>query len=152
MTDDAARDIWSIRKMSQAYNVTPRTLRFYEEKELLFPRREGQTRLYGRNDRARLKLILRGKRYGFCLEDIRQLLNLYGLSDGKFKQMKRLVEIGKARLVALENDMVVLEKTIMELKEYLAWGEEEIRKSTPASSRNLSRDKDLHHATILPTD
>jgi DNA-binding transcriptional MerR regulator len=67
----------SIRAMCSDFNVTPRTLRFYESKELLFPRREGQRRLYSRADRARLTLILRGKRFGFSLEEIRQLLDLY---------------------------------------------------------------------------
>jgi DNA-binding transcriptional MerR regulator len=61
MTDDEM----TIRQMCDAFDVTPRTLRFYEAKELLFPRREGQKRLFTRRDRARLKLILRGKRFGF---------------------------------------------------------------------------------------
>ena len=64
MTDDPTL---TIREMCDAYDVTPRTLRFYEAKELLFPIREGQKRLFTRRDRARLKLILRGKRFGFSL-------------------------------------------------------------------------------------
>ena len=67
----------TIREMCDAFDVTPRTLRFYESKELLFPERDGQKRLFTRRDRARLKLILRGKRFGFSLEEIRQLLDLY---------------------------------------------------------------------------
>ena len=59
--------------MCDAFDVTPRTLRFYEAKELLFPERDGQKRLFTKRDRARLKLILRGKRFGFKLEEIRQL-------------------------------------------------------------------------------
>src|SRR6056297_2417478 len=69
MTDDR---IMTIREMCDAFDVTPRTLRFYEAKELLFPIREGQKRLFTKRDRARLKLILRGKRFGFSLEEIRQ--------------------------------------------------------------------------------
>ena len=65
----------NIREMCEAFDVTPRTLRFYEAKELLFPVREGQKRLFTKRDRARLKLILRGKRFGFSLEEIRQLLD-----------------------------------------------------------------------------
>lgn len=72
MTDETM----TIREMCDAFEVTPRTLRFYEAKELLFPVREGQKRLFTRRDRARLKLILRGKRFGFSLEEIRQLLDL----------------------------------------------------------------------------
>ncbi len=73
----------TIREMCDAFDVTPRTLRFYEAKELLFPIREGQKRLFTRRDRARLKLILRGKRFGFSLEEIRQLLDLYDTGDGQ---------------------------------------------------------------------
>ena len=62
----------TIREMCDSFGVTPRTLRFYEAKELLFPIREGQKRLFTNRDRARLKLIMRGKRFGFSLEDIRQ--------------------------------------------------------------------------------
>ena len=74
-------DLMSIRELCDAYDVTPRTLRFYEAKELLFPIREGQKRLFTKRDRARLKLILRGKRFGFSLEQIRQLLDLYHIGD-----------------------------------------------------------------------
>ncbi|MDM7459435.1 MAG: MerR family transcriptional regulator, partial [Paracoccus sp. (in: a-proteobacteria)] len=70
-------ELMTIRQMCDAFDVTPRTLRFYESRELIFPQRRGQHRLYDRRDRARLTLILRGKRFGFSLEQIRQLLELY---------------------------------------------------------------------------
>ena len=73
----------NIREMCAEFYVTPRTLRFYEAKELLFPVREGQRRLFTKRDRARLKLILRGKRFGFSLEEIRQLLDLYHMDDSQ---------------------------------------------------------------------
>jgi DNA-binding transcriptional MerR regulator len=79
MTDSL--DTLSIRQMCDAFDVTPRTLRFYEAKELLFPIRLGTRRLFTRADRARLTLILRGKRFGFSLEDIRQLLAMYERSS-----------------------------------------------------------------------
>ncbi|MGR3466994.1 MAG: MerR family transcriptional regulator, partial [Shimia sp.] len=66
----------TIREMCDHFDVTPRTLRFYEAKELLFPIRQGTRRLFTKRDRARLKLILRGKRFGFSLEELRQLLDL----------------------------------------------------------------------------
>ncbi|MGB1033889.1 MAG: MerR family transcriptional regulator, partial [Primorskyibacter sp.] len=75
--------------MCDAFDVTPRTLRFYESKELLFPQREGQKRLFTKRDQARLKLILRGKRFGFSLEEIRQLLDLYHIGDQQHTQMLR---------------------------------------------------------------
>ena len=68
--------------------MTARTLRFYEEKELLSPRRQGQERLYSRRDRARLKLVLMGKRVGFSLEEIRSMLDLYDLGDSRVTQLK----------------------------------------------------------------
>ena len=71
----------TIREMSEEFDVTARTLRFYEAKELLFPIREGQKRLFTKRDRARLKLIVKGKRFGFSLEEIRQLLELYDMGD-----------------------------------------------------------------------
>ena len=77
----------SIKEMCDIYKVTPRTLRFYEFKELLFPIREGQRRLFTRRDQARLKLILQGKRFGFSLEEIRQLLNLYDIGDQQKTQL-----------------------------------------------------------------
>jgi len=78
MTDD---DLMTIRQMCDAFNVTARTLRFYEAKELISPIRQGQKRLFTKRDRARLKLILRGKKFGFSLEDIRQLLEMYYMED-----------------------------------------------------------------------
>ncbi len=119
----------SIREMCDAYDVTPRTLRFYESKELLFPLRRGTKRLFTRSDRARLKLILRGKRFGFSLEDIRQLLDLYDPDQDNLPQMQRAYELGKDRLVDLEARRAELEETIAELKSNLDWGAELIAKA-----------------------
>lgn len=74
-------DQMTIREMCDLFDVTPRTLRFYEAKELIAPIRDGQKRLYTKRDRARLKLILRGKKFGFSLEEIRQLLEMYYMQD-----------------------------------------------------------------------
>lgn len=114
----------SIREMCDAFDVTPRTLRFYESKELLFPVRRGTKRLFTRRDRARLKLILRGKRFGFSLEDIRQLLDLYDPSSQNLSQMIRAYELGLARLNDMESQRVELEEAIFELRQQLKWGEE----------------------------
>ncbi|MCK0149579.1 MerR family DNA-binding transcriptional regulator [Marivita sp. S6314] len=120
MTDDR---IMTIREMCDAYNVTPRTLRFYESKELLFPIRDGQKRLFTKRDRARLKLILRGKRFGFSLEEIRQLLDLYHMGDQQQTQLARTYEIAKQRLTEMENQRDELNQAIEELKEQMRWGE-----------------------------
>ena len=106
----------TIREMCDAFEVTPRTLRFYESKELLFPIREGQKRLFTRRDRARLKLILRGKRFGFSLEEIRQLLDLYYVGDGQETQLSRTLEIAQDRLSDMERQRVELDVAIDDLK------------------------------------
>ncbi|MBR9653114.1 MerR family transcriptional regulator [Thalassovita aquimarina] len=116
----------TIREMCDAFQVTPRTLRFYEAKELLFPIREGQKRLFTRRDRARLKLILRGKRFGFSLEEIRQLLDLYNMGDAQLTQLSRTFEVAKDRLRDMEEQRDELNKAIAELKEQMKWGEEMI--------------------------
>ena len=113
----------TIREMCEAYGVTPRTLRFYEAKELLFPVREGQKRLFTRSDRARLKLILRGKRFGFSLEEIRQLLDLYHVGDHQQTQINRTLEIAHNRLSDLEVQRDELESAIDDLREQIKWGE-----------------------------
>ncbi len=116
----------TIREMCDAYDVTPRTLRFYEAKELLFPIREGQKRLFTKRDRARLKLILRGKRFGFSLEEIRQLLDLYDMGDQQATQLQRTYEVAQARLKDMEEQRDELNEAIDDLKEQLKWGEKVI--------------------------
>ena len=119
-------DVMTIREMCETYDVTPRTLRCYEAKELLFPIREGQKRLFTKRDRARLKLILRGKRFGFSLEEIRQLLDLYHVGDQQVTQMTRTYEIACERLEDMESRREELTQAIDDLKEQLRWGEKVI--------------------------
>lgn len=116
----------TIREMCDAFDVTPRTLRFYEAKELLFPIREGQKRLFTKRDRARLKLILRGKRFGFSLEEIRQLLDLYDMGDQQQTQLARTYEIARDRLSDMERQRDELTEAIDELRDQLKWGEKMI--------------------------
>lgn len=112
----------TIREMCDNFDVTPRTLRFYEQKELLFPMREGQRRLFTRRDRARLKLILRGKRFGFTLEEIRQLLDLYDMGDQQATQLARTYQLAKRHLAEMEAQRDELDVAIRELKEQIDWG------------------------------
>ncbi len=123
-------DTLTIRQMCDTYDVTPRTLRFYEAKELLFPIREGQKRLFTKRDRARLKLILRGKRFGFSLEEIRQLLDLYHMGDQQQTQIARTYEIARARLADMEAQREELNEAIDDLKDQLKWGEKMIASMT----------------------
>jgi len=127
----------TIRQMCDAFDVTPRTLRFYEAKELLFPIREGQKRLFTKQCRARLKLILRGKRFGFSLEEIRQLLSLYDYGDQQLTQLTATYEIAQKRLNALETQRAELTAAINELKDQMKCGEKmiaSIRQSNRAAS------------------
>lgn len=121
MTTD---DLMTIRQMCDAFGVTARTLRFYEQKELIAPRRNGQVRHYTRRDRARLKLILRGKRFGFSLEDIRQLLDMYDRNGSQHAQLARTVDVARDRLAQMERQRAELDEAIAELKDQLAWGAE----------------------------
>lgn len=132
MTDE----LMTIREMCEAFDVTARTLRFYEQKELITPRREGQKRLYDRKDRGRLKLILRGKRFGFSLEEIRQLLDLYDLPDGQAKQYLRTYEVAKKHLVELEKRRDELNDVIADLKVQIKWGEQMIAQIDTSDGSN----------------
>ena len=114
--------------MCEEFNVTPRTLRFYEAKELIFPVRTSQRRSYTHQDRGRLKLILQGKRFGFSLEDIRQLLNLYNLGDQRYTQYLQTIEKSKERLKAMISQKDELSEAIEDLKAHLIQGEHELKK------------------------
>ncbi len=115
---------WTIREMCDQFDVTPRTLRFYESKELLFPKRQGQKRLFTKKCRGRLKLILRGKRFGFSLEDIRQLLEMYDMGDQQQTQLLRTYELATDKLTDLKNQRDEIEETIKELQQQIQWGKE----------------------------
>lgn len=123
-----SNDVLTIREMCDAFDVTPRALRFYEAKELLFPMRQGQKRLYSRRDRARLKLILRGKRFGFSLEDIRQLLDLYDVDDTHETQLAEALDAARKRLAAMEQQRDELDQAIAELGDMIEQNAETLTK------------------------
>ena len=124
----------TIRQMCEAYDVTPRTLRFYEAKELISPVRHGTRRLYTRRERARLKLILRGKRFGFSLEDIRQLLDLYDTSGQNLAQIQRAYELAQERLGDMIRQRDELTVAIDDLRQQMDWGNQVIASLTSSSS------------------
>lgn len=105
----------SFKEMSEKFDVTPRTLRYYEYIELLTPEREGRARFYGPREVARLTLILRGKRWGFALEDIRKWLQIYE-QQGTQAQLRSWVELADRQLLELEKQKAQLEQSISELK------------------------------------
>lgn len=113
-------ELMTIRQMCDAFDVTPRTLRFYEARELIFPERRGQHRLYDRRDRARLTLILRGKRFGFSLEEIRQLLELYEPGGTNKAQIAATIAVGRQRLADMERQYAELSEAIVDLRSQLS--------------------------------
>lgn len=129
----------TIREMCDKFGVTARTLRFYEAKELLAPIRQGQKRLYTNRDRARLKLIQRGKRFGFSLEDIRQLLDLYDIGDQMQTQIQQSYDRGLLRLAEMEKQRDELDETIVELKALLKRGADRISEYNDADTGNAAK-------------
>lgn len=105
----------SFKEMCAKFDVTPRTLRYYEYIELLEPDREGRSRFYGPREVARMKLILRGRRFGFQLEEIRQWLEIYE-SEGTQAQLRRFVEMADRQLGDLAKQREQLESAIEELE------------------------------------
>ena len=128
MKDERKEITFTISKMCEKFDVTPRTLRFYEAKELLFPIRQNQKRFFTRRDQARLKLILQGKRFGFSLEEIRQLLNLYDIGDQQTTQLARTYELAEQRLSIMKSQRDELNSAIIDLKRMLKLGSKELLK------------------------
>ncbi|CUH80888.1 MerR family transcriptional regulator [Tropicibacter naphthalenivorans] len=105
----------SFKEMCAKFDVTPRTLRYYEYIELLHPDREGRSRFYGPKEIARMTLILRGRKFGFQLEDIRQWLLIYE-KEGTEAQMKAWVEMADRQLQELEEQRRQLDEAVDELR------------------------------------
>lgn len=109
---------YSIGELSREFGVTPRAIRFYEARGLLAPRRAGQRRIFTRRDRTRLKLILRGKRLGFRLEESRELFEMYDNLNGEQAQLKRLLEIQAEKRRQLNRKRQDIESALAELDQY----------------------------------
>lgn len=105
----------NFKDMCARFDVTPRTLRYYEYIELLAPEKEGRARFYGPREIARMKLILRGRRFGFSLEEIRQWLLIYG-KTGEKDQLEYWLHLADRQLVELEKQFTELQTTIADLK------------------------------------
>lgn len=109
-----------IGEMSKQFDVTLRTLRFYEDKGLLSPVRDGSTRLYTHRDVARLKLILFGRRVGFSLREVKQILDLYDPAGANVRQVKVALDKSERQLARLVKQKAALEEAIGELKEAMS--------------------------------
>jgi DNA-binding transcriptional MerR regulator len=114
-----AKKTYSIGEMCEAFGVTARALRFYEDENLIAPDRRGTTRLYTDRDRARLAWILRGKRVGFSLTDIKELLDLYDVGDNRRTQILKTIERCREQIRNLEQQRVDIDATIKELEEFI---------------------------------
>jgi len=115
--DDGA--VYTVTQLCREFDVTPRALRFYESKGLLHPSRQDTRRRFGNRDRARLALILRGKRFGFSLAEIGELLDLYDTDDTQVTQLTRTIETAEQRLSEMRRQKEELEVGIVELQDQL---------------------------------
>jgi DNA-binding transcriptional MerR regulator len=122
---------YTIRQLCNEFEVTPRALRFYEDKGLLSPARDGLNRVYNYRDRARLQLILRGKRVGLRLADIRDILDLYSAEDGGAAQAAKSLRKFREQIVALQAQREDLDQAIELLREASQRLEDQLAKTRP---------------------
>ncbi|MFQ3231383.1 MerR family transcriptional regulator [Reinekea sp.] len=116
MTKNDQNDTFSIRDLADEFDITTRTIRFYEDKGLVLPTRQGQRRIYHKRDKARLKLILRGKRLGFSLDEIVRLVSLYETPNDKLPQLQVYLETLQGHKKTLLQQKEDLEQTLIELE------------------------------------
>ena len=115
ISTETGEDLARIGEMAKKYGVTLRTLRFYEDKGLLNPKRDGSTRLYTRRDKARLKLILLGRKVGFSLRDVKQMMDLYDPTGSNTKQLRLALDKSEKQLARLQKQRALIDDAINEL-------------------------------------
>ncbi|MGH6827553.1 MAG: MerR family transcriptional regulator [Rhizomicrobium sp.] len=109
--------LYTIRQLTKEFSVSARALRFYEDEKLIAPGRRGQTRLYSARDRARIILILRGRRLGFSLAEIREVLNMYDSKDGEQVQMRHARKKFEQRVAVLERQKLDIDQALRQLRD-----------------------------------
>jgi DNA-binding transcriptional MerR regulator len=133
-----AEELRGIQDVADELGVTMRTLRFYEDKGLIDPRRIGTMRVYTRREIGRMQLILRGKRLGFSLREIKEFLDLYDADPQHLEQMRRLAAKARARITELEKQQHAIETTVAELRVIEGEAEERVRAAEAAKGTNAS--------------
>ena len=123
---------YSISELAREFGVTARALRFYEDKDLLHPARDGMTRVYSSRDRARLILIVRGKRVGLPLADIREILDLYSIGGDQRLQLRATLDKFRKQVVELEAQRKDIETALDELHKGIVWAEEKLQTAGPS--------------------
>ena len=124
---DARPEFFTVNQLAEELGITARAIRFYEAKGLIAPRRAGTTRVFDRRDRARLMLVLRGKRLGFSLASIRDFLDLYDADRTQAAQLRLLLNSTRDRIRELERQRLDLDQTLRELREVEAEAERVLR-------------------------
>jgi len=137
---------FSISELANEFDVSPRTIRFYEEKRLISPKRsKGNYRIYSRRDRARLKLILRGKRFGYALEEIAEMIGMTDVDMSEIIQIERSLAYGNKKLKEIRErieDLKLLEQDLLNVEQKLLRRLNDLRKPEDAS-----RNQDSGEAT-----
>lgn len=107
--------LYSVSQLAKELGITPRTIRFYEDKGLISPQRAGNARVYTHRDKVRMVLILRGKRMGFSLREIKEFLDLYVVDHTQVEQMQHLLKKVRQRIVQLEDQLKAVQTSLTEL-------------------------------------
>jgi DNA-binding transcriptional MerR regulator len=129
---------YSITELSREFGVTPRTIRYYEDQGLLSPGREGQQRVYAKRDRTRLKLALRGKRLGFSLAEIKEMIDMYDRAPDQGSQLTRFLSGLTQRKAALQQQRQDIDELLSEIDSFEQQCREILKGDPPSGKRNVA--------------